>query len=164
MHAHTAIVVDDQPSSYEAVRAILEDAGFEISGAAASLTDGMELLRHHQPDVAVLDLALAGLTGLAAVHAFHEAAPTCTLLVLTPFADLAEAVVGAGALAAIDPRDLRQLDAAVRNVRVRLESSDHSSSVVIAGIPTQAQYEPGVVIDVTAHGPRQSAGYRETQA
>ncbi|MBK5308144.1 MAG: response regulator transcription factor [Frankiaceae bacterium] len=120
MHAPTAIVVDDQPSSYEAVRGVLEDAGFQIVGAAASLTDGMDLLRHHRPDVAVLDLAVEG---LAALHALHDAAPECALLVLTRQLDHTEAFVLAGARAAIGPRDVRQLDAAVRNVRVRLEQS-----------------------------------------
>jgi DNA-binding NarL/FixJ family response regulator len=121
MREHTAIVVSNQLSSYETARGVLEDASFEIVGVAASLTDGMELVRHHQPDIAVLDLALAGLTGLAAVHAFHQAAPSCTLLVLTTHDELAGAVVFAGALAVIDPRDPQQLDSAVRNLRVRLE-------------------------------------------
>jgi DNA-binding NarL/FixJ family response regulator len=120
MQAHTAIVVADQPASYEAVRGVLEAAGFEITGAAATLTEGMELLRHHRPDIAVVDVAVEG---LASVHALHEAAPASALLVLTRHADLAEAVVLAGAMAAIDPHDLRRLDAAVRNVRVRLEQT-----------------------------------------
>ncbi|MDX6198048.1 MAG: Response regulator receiver domain [Actinomycetota bacterium] len=118
MHAHAAVVIIDQPGPYEAVRSVLSDAGFQITGAAASLTDGIALLRHHRPDLAIVDLAVEG---LAAVHALHEAAPDCALLVLSRQADLAEAVVLTGALAAIDPRDLGRLDAAVRNVRVRLD-------------------------------------------
>ncbi len=118
MHAHSAIIVVDQPSSYDAVRTVFEAAEFQILGAAASLTEGIELLRHHRPDIAALDLEVEG---LASVHALHEAAPDCALLVLTRHADLADALVLAGALAVIDPRDLRQLDAAVRNVRIRLE-------------------------------------------
>jgi two-component system, LytTR family, response regulator AlgR len=156
MQRHTALVVDDQPASYEAIRAALEQAGFEIAGAAASLTHGMQLLRRHQPDIAVLDLALAGLTGMAAVHAFHDAAPACALVVLSPFADLSDAASQAGALVLVDPRDLRQLEAAVRNVRVRLEQDDDHRSRLGDGppIPRQSQDEPTVVVDVTAHRPR----------
>jgi DNA-binding NarL/FixJ family response regulator len=120
MQSRSAIVLADQPASYEAIRGVLEAAGFDIAGAAATLTEGMLLLRHHRPDIAVADIAVEG---LASVHALHEAAPGTALLVLTSHADLAEAFVLAGAMAAIDPRDLRRLDAAVRNVRVRLEQA-----------------------------------------
>jgi hypothetical protein len=52
----------------------------------------------------------------------------------------------------IDPRDLRQLDAAVRNVRVRLEQeADHGSRRI--EIPRQSQHEPAVVVDVATHRP-----------
>ena len=120
MHPPTALVVHDRPSSYQAVRGILEGAGFEIIGAAGNLTDGMELLRSHVPNVAVVDLDVEG---LASVHALHEAAPGCALFVLSRHPERAEAVVQAGALAVLDPQDLHQLDAAIRNIRVRLEQS-----------------------------------------
>ena len=118
MQPHAAVVIINQPGPYEAVRSVLADAGFQITGAAASLTDGIALLRRHRPDLAIVDLAVEG---LASVHALHEAAPECALLVLSGQGDMAEALVLAGALAAIDPRELGLLDAAVRNVRVRLD-------------------------------------------
>jgi DNA-binding NarL/FixJ family response regulator len=121
MLTHTAVLVDDQPSTYEAVRALLEDAGFEIVGAARSLTEGRELLHRHQPDLAVLDLEVEG---LATVHALHEAAPDCALLLLTHHAEMLEASVLAGALAVVDKRDPHLLEAAVRNLRVRLEQAE----------------------------------------
>lgn len=148
MGPYTAVVLADQPSTYEAVRAALDEAAFDVIGAAAGLTDAMALMRRTQPDVAVLDLALTGLNGLAAVHAFSEAAPDCALLLLTPLAEVAEAAVRAGAFAVIDARDPARLQAAVRSMHVRLDETARSA-LALADLPLQPDrgIDDGVAAD-----------------
>lgn len=145
MTGHRAVVLADQPSTYEAVRTALGDAEFDVVGTAASLTEVMALMRRTQPDLAVLDLAVVGRNGLAAVHAFSEAAPDCALLLLTPLAEMAEAAVRAGAFAVIEARDPARLQAAVRSMHVRLDEAARSASQ-LEDLPLQVRRETDISV------------------
>jgi DNA-binding response OmpR family regulator len=115
--ALTAVVIDDQTSSFDAIRAVLDDAGFLVVVRASTFSDGAVLTAAMQPDVAVLDLALTGLEGLGALHVLHTAAPTCATIVLSPFESLEPAAQSLGAAALVDPHDLRALGDAADAIR-----------------------------------------------
>jgi two-component system, LytTR family, response regulator len=63
--AVTTAIIDDEPLARRALKAILESVGWlTCVGEAASLDEGVTLLREQQPELVFLDVALPGGTGL----------------------------------------------------------------------------------------------------
>jgi two-component system, OmpR family, response regulator RegX3 len=60
--ADPILLVDDEPSVHEVVRAYLEHEGFAVAGADNG-RDGLELAEHIHPKLVVLDLMLPDLAG-----------------------------------------------------------------------------------------------------
>lgn len=54
------LVVEDQAIIYFMIHDMLKELGCDSVWHARDVREGMELLRHHRPDVAVLDVNLAG--------------------------------------------------------------------------------------------------------
>src|ERR1700722_13935219 len=54
------LIAEDDLLIAEMIRDFLEDAGYEVCGIASTVAEGVELGERHQPDLAVLDLRLAG--------------------------------------------------------------------------------------------------------
>ncbi|MDX6690307.1 MAG: two-component system, NarL family, nitrate/nitrite response regulator NarL [Solirubrobacteraceae bacterium] len=94
------VVVDDHPLYRKAVvDAIKTRADFELVGDYASGSEALEAIREQRPAVAVLDVHMPGLDGLAVLNAIvRDNLPTRALL-LTAQLDSAEAfrAIGAGA-------------------------------------------------------------------
>jgi len=91
-------VADDHPVYREGVaRAVAERTGLELVGVAGDGREAMAGIRLLRPDVAVVDVRMAGLTGIEVVAAVtREGLPT-RVLVLSALADdglVYEAVVG----------------------------------------------------------------------
>lgn len=85
------VLVEDDAKFAAALQRSFERKGYEVRHAA-SLTDVLELIEHFHPDYAVVDLKLAGESGLAAVKALHRRDPAMLIVVLTGFASIATAV------------------------------------------------------------------------
>lgn len=79
----TVLLVDDDPTFLRAARRFLEDAGFEIVGAAKGAAEGAMLAGRLQPDVVLLDLAMPGTDGFAAVPVVRAAAPAAAVVVVS---------------------------------------------------------------------------------
>ena len=80
------LLADDQTMFRTAVRRLLEWEG-DIA-VVAEAADGGEVLEAalaSRPDVAVLDIEMPGLDGLAATEVLHEALPDCGILISTTF-------------------------------------------------------------------------------
>ncbi|MBE8519433.1 response regulator transcription factor [Amycolatopsis sp. H6(2020)] len=95
------------------VRAILAtDDGIEVVAEAADGHQAVELARAHRPHVALLDIRMPELDGLAAAGEIATAAPTTRVIMLTTFGqdDYVARALGGGAagflLKASDPREL----------------------------------------------------------
>jgi len=56
----TVVIAEDEPLIAERIKALLEDAGVRVVGAAADAGDAIELAQRHYPTVAILDVKLAG--------------------------------------------------------------------------------------------------------
>lgn len=84
MNAITVLLVDDHTAVRQAVRVMLEaETGITIVGEAG---DGEEAVREAgrlRPDVVVVDLAMPGVPGLAAIPRLRQAAPRAAILVFT---------------------------------------------------------------------------------
>lgn len=107
------VVADDEVMVRAGVRAVLAaDDGIEVVAEAAHGRQAVEVVRAHRPHVALLDIRMPGLDGLAAADEIAAVAPATKVVVLTTFGqdDYVARALGGGAagflLKACDPREL----------------------------------------------------------
>jgi two-component system nitrate/nitrite response regulator NarL len=94
------VVAEDHPLFREAlVRTIRERPDFELVGQAANGRDAVELIGRLRPDVAVVDLKLGDLDGLAVLGALRRDGVPSRVVLLSAYLDgaLAYEAVAAGA-------------------------------------------------------------------
>ena len=77
------LVADDHPVFRQWLKAHLDRDGFRIVGEAADGLEAVQLARELQPDVALLDLGMPGLSGLEAVRLIVLASPSTKIILLT---------------------------------------------------------------------------------
>jgi two-component system KDP operon response regulator KdpE len=71
MNDATILVVDDEPQLRRVMRTTLTDLGYIVIDAKTG-EDALELLRHDQPDLVLLDLNMPGIGGLETCRAIRE--------------------------------------------------------------------------------------------
>lgn len=82
------ILVDDHAVVREGVRALIEeDAGFEVVGEFADGASALSAVRALQPDLAVVDLRMPGLSAADTIRGLREAMPGLNVLVFTSFGE-----------------------------------------------------------------------------
>ncbi len=81
------VVIDDHPANLKLVRAVLEEAGYEIFTAADAM-EGRRLIAQQRPDLLLLDLALPGMDGYTLARLLRADPVTAQLpiVALTAFA------------------------------------------------------------------------------
>ncbi|MEU3310427.1 response regulator transcription factor [Nocardiopsis sp. NPDC055551] len=107
------LLADDEAMIRAGVRAIVEsDPDIEVVAEAADGREAVELVLAHRPDVALLDIRMPRMDGLAATAELRKLAPDTRVVILTTFGEdeyIAQAL-GDGAagflLKAGDPRQL----------------------------------------------------------
>jgi two-component system response regulator DesR len=86
---HTVIrllIADDQELIREALAALLGlQPDFDVVATVARGDEVLHAARAHHPDVALLDIEMDGIDGLAAARLLAEQIPTCRSLILTTF-------------------------------------------------------------------------------
>ncbi|WP_439333203.1 response regulator [Streptomyces zhaozhouensis] len=107
------LLADDEAIVRAGVRAILtSDEGIEVVAEAADGRAAVELARRHRPEVALLDIRMPGMDGLAAADELRSAVPETSVVMLTTFGEDAylerawELGVAGFLLKASDPREL----------------------------------------------------------
>jgi DNA-binding NarL/FixJ family response regulator len=107
------LLADDEAMIRAGVKAILAaDPGIEVVAEAANGREAVEQARSHRPDVALLDIRMPQLDGLAAAAEIRRAAPDTAIVMLTTFGedDYIARALGEGAsgflLKSGDPREL----------------------------------------------------------
>jgi two-component system response regulator RegA len=85
------LIVEDDANFARTLRRSFERRGYEVL-VAANQEEMTALLASHSPGYAVVDLKLAGASGLACVQALHAHDPKMLIVVLTGFASIATAV------------------------------------------------------------------------
>lgn len=85
------LVIDDDPTFNAVLVRALERRGFSARGAASG-EESLSLAAALQPGRVVLDLNLAGQSGLALIPRLLAVAPGCSIVILTGYASIATAV------------------------------------------------------------------------
>jgi two-component system response regulator RegA len=85
------LIVEDDAHFAKALRRSFERRDYRVL-QAASLDEAAAILEHQTPGYAVVDLKLAGESGLPCVQALHAHNPAMLIVVLTGFASIATAV------------------------------------------------------------------------
>jgi two-component system response regulator DesR len=80
------LVADDQSMVRSALAALLElEEDFSVVAQVGRGDEVVAAARAHRPDVALLDVEMPGLDGLAAAAALTQEIPACRVLILTTF-------------------------------------------------------------------------------
>ncbi len=80
-HQVSCLLIDGHPAMIDAVTRVLDGAGIRVVGAASSAIDGLELLARRPADVALVDLRLPDMDGIALAQAIaRSATPARTVL------------------------------------------------------------------------------------
>ncbi|NUR77261.1 MAG: response regulator transcription factor [Thermoleophilia bacterium] len=78
------LIVDDQRLFAEALEAILStDGRISVVGRAEDGRGALELVRKHEPDVVLMDIAMPVMDGIEATRAIRDEAPETRVIVLT---------------------------------------------------------------------------------
>lgn len=79
------IVVDDEPIIRMDLKAMLENAGYQVIGEGKDGFDAIDLCKKEKPDVAILDIKMDVLDGLSAAKIINEEYPDTAIIMLTGF-------------------------------------------------------------------------------
>ncbi|MDR3511962.1 MAG: response regulator transcription factor [Caulobacteraceae bacterium] len=90
-HAKRLIIVEDDAQFASALQRSFERKAYEVR-RTSGLAETLRLADEFHPGYAVVDLKLAGESGLACVEALHQRDPSTLVVVLTGFASIATAV------------------------------------------------------------------------
>ena len=81
------LLADDHLLVRQGLRVLLEQAGMVVLGEAADGLEALQLAHTHQPEVAILDIAMPHLNGLETARRLREAVPQTKIIVLTMHTD-----------------------------------------------------------------------------
>ena len=136
----TGLVCDDRPDVRRTVAGLLKRCGFDVVGEADSFSLLRDLVRSTQPTVVVLSLPVVGMSSLAAVHALHDEAPACDLVILSAFQQLHLAALEAGARALVPEDDPQALQAIL--LEIAAESLDSAPMTAPPPAPPRTHVVP----------------------
>ena len=105
----SVLVVDDNAQFRQAVRAVLARvAGFELLGEAESGEEGVALVEALRPDLVLMDINMAGISGIEATRRITAAHPDVNVILLSTYQvdDLPSEVLASGAAAYLHKEDL----------------------------------------------------------
>ncbi|NBF11491.1 response regulator transcription factor [Pseudomonas sp. Fl4BN1] len=78
-----ALVVDDHPFIRSTVKMLLKQEGFEVVAETDNGVDAVQLVREHQPELILLDIAMPRMDGLEVLSRITALGLTCKILILT---------------------------------------------------------------------------------
>ena len=114
------LLIDDEETLLKNIGDFLKVVGYSVFTSSNS-TDGLELLRNHEPDLLLLDLHLKeGLTGMQVLKAAKMLKPDLKVIILSGFGeeeDTKNSCISLGASAFLGkPTSLRSLSETIKNL------------------------------------------------
>jgi len=114
------LLIDDEETLLKNIGDFLKVTGYSVFTSSNS-TDGLELLRNHDPDLLLLDLHLKeGLTGMQVLRAAKMLKPDLKVIILSGFGeeeDTKNSCISLGASAFLGkPTSLRSLSETIKNL------------------------------------------------
>ena len=88
---HTLLILDDDKPFRERLGRAMESRGFDVT-ICETVREGISVARENPPAFAVVDLKLEDGNGLDVVETLHDKRPSCRVVVLTGFGNIATAV------------------------------------------------------------------------
>ena len=89
------VVADDDVLLREGLASLLERAGYDVVGRAADAAELLELVREHEPDLAIVDIRMPpthATEGLDAARVIREEHPQTAILVLSAHVEVEHAM------------------------------------------------------------------------
>lgn len=146
------LLADDQTLVRSALAALLDlEDDFEVVAQVGRGDEVIEAVLAHRPDVALLDIEMPGLDGLAVADTLHRKAPWCRIVILTTFgrAGYLRRAMESGALGfVVKDAPAEQLADAVRRVAVgeRVVDPDLAAATLATGPSPLTARERDVLI------------------
>jgi DNA-binding NarL/FixJ family response regulator len=85
----TVLLVDDHPLFREGLKALVAgNPGYAVVGEAGDADEALRLAREHKPDVALLDIALPGKSGLDVLRQLDKRQPETRVLIVSMHAKI----------------------------------------------------------------------------
>jgi two-component system nitrate/nitrite response regulator NarL len=110
MSVTRVLIVDDQPAFRLQLHRLLERAGMDVVGEVGDIPAAEAQVAALQPDLAVVDVMLPGISGLAGVPRLKALAPGLRVILVSAYRDQAhvfrDAAAQAGAEAFVQKDDL----------------------------------------------------------
>lgn len=129
-HPIRLLLADDQALVRGALAALLSlEPDLTVVAEVGRGDEVLDAARRTRPDVALLDVEMPGLDGIAATSALHDAIPDCRILVVTTFGRpgyLRRAMEAGASGFVVKDTPARQLADAVRRVHAGLRVVDPS--------------------------------------
>lgn len=114
------LIVDDHGLVRAGIRALLEKhSSMEVVDEASNGTDALRLIRHHQPDIVLLDIAMPAPNGLEVVRQLAKDLPKVRCIILSMHADeehVWQALQAGAAGYLVKGGSLAELELAIRSV------------------------------------------------
>ena len=79
------VIAEDEAIIRLDLKEILQDEGYDVVGETGRGDEAVDLVREHQPDLAILDVKMPGSDGLAAARAIRDLDIKVAVLILTAF-------------------------------------------------------------------------------
>jgi two-component system, NarL family, nitrate/nitrite response regulator NarL len=96
---HRCLIVDDSQAFLSSARALLESQGMTVTACALSGENALTIAKRAQPDLALVDVELAGEDGFMLARSLITQDPTLRVVMVSAYEleDIADLVAGCGA-------------------------------------------------------------------
>ena len=88
----TVLLADDHPGILDAVSKYLERDGLDVVGRAEDGPEALRLIEEKQPDVALLDIQMPGVSGIEVTRLAARCAPDTAVVLFSGYGDRAQVV------------------------------------------------------------------------
>jgi DNA-binding response OmpR family regulator len=100
--SHSVVIADDDRDIRELVRIAVTRAGLTVAASVSDGTAALDAIREHQPDLAILDVTMPGLTGIEVCREVRADDSIGDVRILLLSASVDEAAQAAGIEAGAD--------------------------------------------------------------